>query len=298
MPDLTAREPQMRAGRAPWWDGWLRRVTSGAFAGMNGAPGKDVIRAFATIACFIALVDVVNVLTILHDVARQGRHLAAWQPIAWEFTSGVVEVPCCFIIYWALLVAPPGQLAWRKALPVHALASLMFSALHVAGMNALRMAIYAALGGRYHLAAGDFAYEYRKDVLAYLILGGLFLLLARPVPATAPPPPTYFDILDGGRTLRTPLGKIISLRAAGNYVEFLLEDGTKPLMRTSLTDMEAALAPAGFVRTHRSWLINQHHIRTLTPTGSGDFTLTLDGGTEAPLSRRFPAALARLRAAR
>jgi DNA-binding LytR/AlgR family response regulator len=118
------------------------------------------------------------------------------------------------------------------------------------------------------------------------------------VPATAPPPPTYFDILDGGRTLRTPLGKIISLRAAGNYVEFLLEDGTKPLMRTSLTDMEAALAPAGFVRTHRSWLINQHHIRTLTPTGSGDFTLTLDGGTEAPLSRRFPAALARLRAAR
>jgi len=66
-------------------------------------------------------------------------------------------------------------------------------------------------------------------------------------------------------------------------------------MRASMAQIEAALAGAGFVRTHRSWLVNAACVRALTAAGSGDFRLELAGGVTAPLSRRYPEALARLR---
>ena len=66
-------------------------------------------------------------------------------------------------------------------------------------------------------------------------------------------------------------------------------------MRASLTAIEAQLAPLGFVRTHRSWLVNAARVTELRPEKSGDYAVGL-GSLEAPLSRRFPEALARLRA--
>jgi DNA-binding LytR/AlgR family response regulator len=78
-------------------------------------------------------------------------------------------------------------------------------------------------------------------------------------------------------------------------VEFVLADGRKPLMRAPLSEVETALAPAGFLRTHRSWVVNPAHMQALTPTGSGDFSLDLGRGVIAPVSRRHRQALARLR---
>ena len=91
------------------------------------------------------------------------------------------------------------------------------------------------------------------------------------------------------------MGEIVAATAAGNYVEFALEDGRRPLMRASLGAVETALAPHGFVRTHRSWLVNAARVRALTAAGSGDFRLDLGCGLTAPLSRRYPGALARLK---
>ncbi|HUO12921.1 MAG TPA: LytTR family DNA-binding domain-containing protein, partial [Caulobacteraceae bacterium] len=108
--------------------------------------------------------------------------------------------------------------------------------------------------------------------------------------------PTSFDIRDGPALLRVPTAEILAVRAAGNYVEFLLDDGRRPLMRASLQQIEAGLAPAGLVRTHRSWIVNHRRVRALVPAGSGDFRLDLGGGVSAPLSRRFPGALEQLRA--
>ncbi len=66
-------------------------------------------------------------------------------------------------------------------------------------------------------------------------------------------------------------------------------------MRSTLAATEAELGPHGFVRTHRSWLVNVARVRELEAVGSGDFVLRLEGGAEAPLSRRFRAAMERLR---
>jgi len=88
--------------------------------------------------------------------------------------------------------------------------------------------------------------------------------------------------------------QVLAIASAGNYVEFVLRDGRKLLMRSPLSALENELSPRGFLRTHRSWLVNAGQVTALKPEGSGDYTVEL-GSLAAPLSRRFPAALARLR---
>ena len=61
-----------------------------------------------------------------------------------------------------------------------------------------------------------------------------------------------------------------------------------------LSTLEGELGPRGFLRTHRSWLVNARQMTALRPEGSGDYTVEL-GSLKAPLSRRFPDALAKLR---
>ena len=84
------------------------------------------------------------------------------------------------------------------------------------------------------------------------------------------------------------------MTSAGNYVEFVLRDGRRLMMRSPLSGLESELAPRGFLRTHRSWLINAAKMTALKPEGSGDYTVELEG-LNAPLSRRYPDALSKLR---
>ena len=262
------------------------------------------MRPFVVIAAFVALVDVVNVLSALHDAARRGESLGTWEPITWEATSGVAELVALPIIVAALRIAPPDRARWGRVLAVHGLASLAFSAAHVALMMTLRIAVYGALGFHYRVEAGAAPYEYRKDLLAYLVLAGVLHLFTRkrwsePEPVVVQPPapgPATFDIALGARTLRVRTDEILAVRSAGNYAEFLLDDGRRPLMRVALSELADRLEPHGIQRTHRSWLTNLKRARGLQPTGSGDHVVTLDGGVEVPLSRRFPAVLEVLRA--
>jgi DNA-binding LytR/AlgR family response regulator len=65
-------------------------------------------------------------------------------------------------------------------------------------------------------------------------------------------------------------------------------------MRATLSALESELNPLGFVRTHRSWLLNVRQVTGLDPAGSGNYAVRL-GELTVPLSRRFPEALAKLR---
>ena len=87
---------------------------------------------------------------------------------------------------------------------------------------------------------------------------------------------------------------LTAFTARTQLVEFVLRDGRRLLMRSPLSALENELGPRGFLRTHRSWLINASKMTALKPEGSGDFTVELEG-ISAPLSRRFPMALEVLR---
>jgi DNA-binding LytR/AlgR family response regulator len=222
--------------------------------------------------------------------------------MTWEYTSGLCGALLAPLAFLAVRLAPPRPRGWARFVLVHAAASLAYSVLHVAGMFGLRVLIYAARGEHYDDGLASFPYEYRKDLVSYAVMAAAFWLALRLLqpsadqPAPGPPRAT-FDIRDGTRLIRVPVAEIVSIASAGNYVEIVLVDGRKPLMRATLSSLESRLEPHGLVRTHRSWLVNAARVAGLKAEGSGDFTVELEGGLTAPLSRRFPQALDRLRAA-
>jgi len=276
-------------------------------AGTRGGPGGPggVLYAYIAIAAFMLSIDTVDILTILHDAARSGLRIRAWEPTIWEYTSGAASIAFAGLAWLALRLAPPERGRWLRFAGVHALAASAYSVLHIAGMVGARTAIYAILGLPYHWALGDFTYEYRKDLPGYVLMASIFWvagrLTQRPTPAASTGSAitafdvATFDIVDGARTWRTPVGEIVAVQSAGNYVEFRLADGAVRMMRATLAEVEQGLGAHGFVRVHRSWVVNAHRLRLLEPSGSGDYRLVLDGGVEAPVSRRYPAALARLK---
>ena len=81
------------------------------------------------------------------------------------------------------------------------------------------------------------------------------------------------------------------VEAAGNYVEFHTAAKTH-LVRGTLASWEARLTARGFVRVHRSRLLNLKRIVALQWRPSGDFEVRLDTGESVPGSRRFKAVVA------
>jgi DNA-binding LytR/AlgR family response regulator len=238
----------------------------------------------------------VDVTTQLDDARRHGLAVAPlWETLTVYIASGLATLACSFLIIGALRLAPFRRGPIWRTVAVHLGGTLVFSLAHVALMVLLRSLVFAAMGVRPPFALSDLPYEYRKDLLAYVVIGGIFWLLRQRPNAAAETVVTTFDIREGAAILHAPVRDILAAKAAGNYVEFVLRDGRRPLMRAPMAAVEAALTPNGFLRTHRSWLVNAERVRALSPAGSGDFRLDLDCGLTVPLSRRYPKALARLR---
>jgi two-component system LytT family response regulator len=63
------------------------------------------------------------------------------------------------------------------------------------------------------------------------------------------------------------------------------------LLRENIAATEARLALSGFVRIHRSTLVNIKRVRELLPLSKGEFTVVLLDGTELKLSRNYRFAL-------
>ncbi|CAI9121798.1 LytTR family DNA-binding domain-containing protein [Brytella acorum] len=284
---------------APWFDNglkWVRRHVSGLNGDTSGASGdgpKKLCRAWLVIVAALMLCDIVGASSAIRDIARMGLRIEDWQPGIWYASSFVAELAVAWVVWRALLIARPGRDPALRLVAVHILASAIFSVVHVMLMVALRHAAYHIVG-RHYAGGFDWVYEYRKDVLGYLLIASVFLRCSGKKPQTAnlylPEAEStarpVFDILEGNRLVRTPVSSIMSVQAAGNYVEFTLDDERCLLMRSSLKEIEAKLAPHGLVRTHRSWLVGPSHVREINRTRSGDYEITLKTGRAIPLSRR------------
>lgn len=244
-------------------------------------------------AATIVALTTVNVFTSLQD--RPGEHWIV--PVVEEYTSAVCAIGFMWIGWVAFRIAPPGSRPVWRMLAVQAAGLMVFAAAHITGFYVLRMLVFRLLDVPFDFDLAErFVYELRKDALGYFIGTAGFWALSRvhaPRPEAAPHA-AAFDIRDGARVIRVPVAEILAACSAGNYVEFVLADGRKQLMRSALSALETELAPLGFVRTHRSWLVNAARVTELRPQKSGDYAVML-GDVEAPLSRRFPQALARLR---
>jgi hypothetical protein len=278
-------------------DLWQRLGTSGDASGTSGTADRRVFWAAITLtAGLVALINVLSVITRAHDQPQWG--IAG--PIIWESTSWISLMAFIWIPWIGFRLAPPLQRPWWRMLVVHPVGALVFAICHVTGFVLLRKLFYWVFGAQYDFGAvvPSFLYEFSKDWMGYAmqVIGfAMFARLLQPHAAAPAPGEAMYAIKDGARIVRVPVRDIMAVSSAGNYVEFVLRDGRRVLMRSPLSAVEAEFAAHGFVRVHRSWIVNAMQMTGLKPEGSGDYTVEL-GALSVPLSRRFPDALARLRA--
>lgn len=256
---------------------------------------RTFLYSFAIAAAIVGVVNTINVITDQHEVA--GHPLVA--PLIGEAASWFTLLLFFWLPWLGWRIAPP-LVRPRWKLLIHIPVALAFSLGHVGGFVLVRKLIYRIAGAHYHFGAfvPQFLYEFRKDALGYVLFFGFFTLvdhlLRQQTLIAGPVRLRTFDIRDGAKLTRVRLDDILAIASAGNYVEFVLRDGRRLLMRTPLSALESELGPRGFVRTHRSWLINAERVTALKPEGSGDYAVELET-LNVPLSRRFPEALAKLR---
>ena len=262
---------------------------------------------FWIVQCLIS--TVANSITVNMDVRRAHLEFAAWQPVVWEASSAIVSLALVPALVWFTRRFPLHLDTLRRTLPIHLLGSLVWSALHVAGMVALRKLAYASAGGHYDFGQWwwEFGYEYLKDVRTYAgavaILEGYRFVLRRvqgeasllTAPDEGPPVerierPDRFLIRKLGREFLVAAADIEWLQASGNYVNLRVRGRDYPL-RSTIGGIEDKLDPARFVRVHRSHILNLDQVASIEPLDSGDARVHMKDGSNLPCSRTYRSGL-------
>ncbi len=89
-----------------------------------------------------------------------------------------------------------------------------------------------------------------------------------------------------GRILFLDLAEIVAVQAEGNYVS--LRHRPNPyLVHESLSSMAEKLKPYGFVRIHRSVLVNTLAVEEVQPLSTGEYRLRVKGGKEYLVTRTY-----------
>jgi LytTr DNA-binding domain len=231
--------------------------------------------------------------------------LPAWQPWSWEWSSALAFLALLPAVITVERRWPFRFDTWRRSLPLHLLASVPFSLIHVSGMVALRNLAYAMVGQHYDFGSWwpSLGYEYLKDVRSYfsiiamlalyrlwlLRLQGEALLLTAPDEGPPVEPverPERFLVRKLGKDFLINAREIEWLQASGNYVNLRLRGRDYPL-RVTMSGIEGRLDPTRFVRVHRSYFVNLDYLTEIEPLESGDARLQLRDGAKIPCSRRY-----------
>jgi two-component system LytT family response regulator len=89
-----------------------------------------------------------------------------------------------------------------------------------------------------------------------------------------------------GRILFLELAEIVAVEAEGNYVS-LRHRPNPSLLRESLSSMAAKLKPYGFIRIHRSVVVNISAVEEIQPLPTGEYRLRVKGGKEYLVTRTY-----------
>ena len=96
-----------------------------------------------------------------------------------------------------------------------------------------------------------------------------------------------------GKILFLDLAEIVAVQAEGNYVS-LLHPTNPHLLRESLSSMAEKLKPYGFIRIHRSVVVNTSAVEEIQPLPTGEYRLRIKGGKEYLVTRTYKESLRNL----
>jgi len=86
---------------------------------------------------------------------------------------------------------------------------------------------------------------------------------------------------------------ILYLQARGDYVRIVSDEG-RFLLRGRISGFETSWAPFGFIRVHRSYVVNLRRAVEVRPQANGTATLLFASGEEVPVARRKQVELRRI----
>jgi two-component system LytT family response regulator len=89
-----------------------------------------------------------------------------------------------------------------------------------------------------------------------------------------------------GRILFVNPDQILTVHAEGNYV-LLQRETSSYLLRESISVMAEKLRPYGFIRIHRSVLVNTSFVEEIQPRVTGEYGLRIRGGKEFTVTRTY-----------
>jgi two-component system, LytTR family, response regulator len=93
-----------------------------------------------------------------------------------------------------------------------------------------------------------------------------------------------------GRILFLPVSDIRWIGAEGNYVRLSTATETH-LLRETMAHLEERLDPRGFVRVHRSFIVNLKYVKEVRREANGDSVVIMDSGNKVALGRSYRAHL-------
>jgi two-component system LytT family response regulator len=93
-----------------------------------------------------------------------------------------------------------------------------------------------------------------------------------------------------GRILFLPVSDIRWIGAEGNYVRLCTASETH-LLRETMAHLEERLDPRGFLRVHRSFIVNLKYVKEVRRETNGDSVVIMDSGHKVALGRSYRAVL-------
>lgn len=93
-------------------------------------------------------------------------------------------------------------------------------------------------------------------------------------------------IKDKGRIVFVDAAELISVEAQGNYV-LLQQKAGSHLLRETLSTVAEKLRPHGFIRIHRSVLVNVAFVDTIQVESDGDYVLRTKTGRQYRVARTY-----------
>ena len=280
----------------PAWDELRPGGTNGGRGGTGGANWPF----YAAVAAISLTIGLVNALSAAQDAAWHGGGYHLGTPLFWEMTSIVTILALSPLLLAAIRWMRQAS-RWPLRIGIAIAAIIVFSTLHIAGMVGLRKFAMLLAGGTYdfHWSVAVLVYEFRKDVVTCLLIGGSFWLIesrreaqrsaadAKAPPQAATPGQHLVWLRDGSARIRIDPRDILWISSAGNYVEYRLVDGANHLVRGTLAAAEAELRRFNLTRIHRTRLANLDRVTHVEMKPSGDFELTFETGATAQGSRRY-----------
>jgi hypothetical protein len=216
----------------------------------------------------------------------QGVGLDDFRLIAEQVTSGLAVWMLIPAVAWWLTRFPisPGQIGSKVA--GHVLGSALFAAAHYFIMMAMRAVVYPWFGRTWQHSdfwLNNLLVEYQKDIKIYVGIVAIVTVYRR-FRQQRSQVADRLAVQTGSGERLLEFGEIDCLEASRNYVSVYAND-KEFLLRETLSSLESRLAVRGFLRTHRSFLVNRAHVAGIEPGDSGGQDIVLKSGRKVPLSR-------------